>query len=74
MKSIFKIYGCCKTVTIEPSEYSDGATKVNFPVEYSTEGSPIVYVEARIKDSIGFVIINKIYYYNNKAINLKILF
>lgn len=55
MKSIFKIYGCCKTVIVEPSEYSDGATKVNFPVEYSTEGEPIVYVEARIKDSIGLV-------------------
>lgn len=55
MKSIFKIYGCCKTVIIEPSEYSDGATKVNFPVEYSTEGEPVIYVEARIKDSIGLV-------------------
>lgn len=55
MKSIFKIYGCCKTVIVEPSEYSDGATKINFPVEYSTEGEPIIYVEARIKDSIGLV-------------------
>lgn len=55
MNSIFKIYGCCKTVTVIPSEYSDGATKVNFPVEYSTDGEPNVYVDARIKDSIGLV-------------------
>ena len=55
MKSIFKIYGCCKTVIVEPSEYSDGATKVNFPVEYSTEGSPIVYVEARIKELLNLI-------------------
>lgn len=55
MSSIFKIYGCCKTITLDPSEYSDGATKVNFPVQYSTEGHPIVYVDARIKDSIGLV-------------------
>lgn len=55
MKSIFKIYGCCKTIIVTPSEYSDGATEVNFPIQYSTKGRPIVYVDARIKDSIGLV-------------------
>ena len=55
MASTFTVYGCCETIQIQPSEYSDGATKVNFPVVFQSDSSPRVYVDARIKDSIGLV-------------------
>ena len=53
--SRFKLYGCCTTVEVNPSEYSDGATKVNFPLTFDTVSEPIVYVDAVIKDSVGLV-------------------
>lgn len=53
--SLFKIYGDVATTEVNPSEYSDGATKIQFKLTPVRKTVKTVYISAVIKDSIGLV-------------------